>query len=218
MSMPRIPGRPGANPAKGYAQPKFAFRESDSLTASGPDRVGVVLLAAGRGTRFGAESPKTLARLGRRPLVTHAVAAATMSGLRPVVVVASVSRGTAVVAIIVRSVEAMAIPPSARASRTAVAVALADQPRIGADAYRRLAGAHREGAELAVATYDGKRGHPVLIGRSHFDEAMRLTGDEGARSLLAAHDVVEVACDGTGDATDVDTPADLAALEGPAPG
>ncbi len=69
-----------------------------------------------------------------------------------------------------------------------------------------------------MATYDGKRGHPVLIGRSHFDEAMRLTGDEGARSLLAAHDVVEVACDGTGDATDVDTPADLAALEGPTPG
>ena len=34
-----------------------------------------------------------------------------------------------------------------------------------------------------------------------------------ARSLLAAHDVVEVPCDGTGDATDVDTPADLAALE-----
>ena len=96
---------------------------------------------------------------------------------------------------------------------TAVAVALADQPRIGAEAYRRLAAAHREGAELAVATYGGKRGHPVLIGRSHFEEAMRMTGDEGARSLLAAHDVVEVPCDGTGDATDVDTPADLAALE-----
>ena len=46
---------------------------------------------------------------------------------------------------------------------------------------------------------------------------MHLTGDEGARSLLAAHDVVEVACDGTGDAADVDTPADLAALEGPSP-
>ena len=40
-----------------------------------------------------------------------------------------------------------------------------------------------------------------------------MTGDEGARSLLAAHDVVEVDCDGTGDAADVDTRADLAALE-----
>ena len=86
---------------------------------------------------------------------------------------------------------------------------------IGAESYKRLAAAHREGAQLAVATYEGKRGHPVLIGRTLFDEAMRMTGDEGARSLLANHDVVEVPCDGTGDATDVDTPADLAALEGP---
>jgi 2-phospho-L-lactate guanylyltransferase len=40
---------------------------------------------------------------------------------------------------------------------------------------------------------------------------MRMTGDQGARTLLAAHPVVEVPCDGTGEATDVDTPADLAA-------
>jgi CTP:molybdopterin cytidylyltransferase MocA len=225
--MPRIPGQPGAKQARGYAQPKFAFRE-DSLTVSGGDRVGVVVLAAGRGTRFGDEAPKTLARLARRPLVTHAVAAATMSGLRPVVVVvgcqaADVAAAAGTLAEVVENPDwESGMSTSLRAGLvtvlpdptvTAVAVALADQPRIGADAYRRLAAAHREGAELAVATYDGKRGHPVLIGRSHFDEAMRLTGDEGARSLLAAHDVVEVACDGTGEATDVDTPADLAALE-----
>jgi CTP:molybdopterin cytidylyltransferase MocA len=64
-----------------------------------------------------------------------------------------------------------------------------------------------------VATYDGKRGHPVLIGRTHFREAMRMTGDQGARTLLAAHPVVEVPCDGTGETTDVDTPEDLADLE-----
>jgi CTP:molybdopterin cytidylyltransferase MocA len=189
-----------------------------------------VLLAAGRGSRFGDASPKTLARLGRRPLVAHAVAAATMSGLRPVVVVvgcqaADVAAASGTLAQIVENPDwesgmatslraglATVLPD---ATVTAVAVALADQPRIGADAYRRLATAHREGAQLAVATYDGKRGHPVLIGRPHFDEAMRMAGDEGARSLLAAHDVVEVPCDGTGDAADVDTPADLAALEGP---
>lgn len=231
--LPRIPGQPGANQARGYARPKFAFREEEPATAAGGGRVGVVLLAAGRGSRFGATSPKTLARLGRRPLVTHAVAAATMSGLRPVVVVvgcqaADVAAAAGTLAEIVENPDwesgmatslraglATVLPDS---TVTAVAVALADQPRIGADAYRRLAEAHREGAQLVVATYEGKRGHPVLIGRAHFDEAMRMTGDEGARSLLAAHDVVEVPCDGTGDAADVDTPADLAALEGPVSG
>ena len=215
-------------PAKGYAPPKFAFRESESLTAPTGERVGVVLLAAGRGSRFGDEAPKTLARLGRRPLVTHAVAAATMSGLRPVVVVvgcqaADVAAAAGALAEVVENPDwESGMSTSLRAGLatliadptvTAVAVALADQPRIGADAYRRLAAAHREGAQLAVATYGGRRGHPVLIGRAHFDDAMHMTGDEGARSLLAAHDVVEVPCDGTGDATDVDTPADLAALE-----
>lgn len=228
MGMPRIPGQPGAKQAKGYSPPKFAFREGESLTPEGGDRVGVVLLAAGRGSRFGDDAPKTLARLGRRPLVTHAVAAATMSGLRPVVVVvgcqaAAVAAASGTLAEVVENPDwESGMSTSLRAGLatiladptvTAVAVALADQPRIGADAYRRLARAHREGSQLAVATYDGKRAHPVLIGRSHFDEAMRMTGDEGARTLLATHEVTEVACDGTGDATDVDTPADLAALE-----
>jgi molybdenum cofactor cytidylyltransferase len=227
--MPRIPGQPGARQAKGYATPKFAFREGDSLTAAGGDRIGVLVLAAGRGSRFGDEGPKTLARLGARPLVTHAVAAATMSGLRPVVVVvgcqaADVARAAGTLADIVENPEwESGMSTSLRAGLatvlpdptvTAVAVALADQPKIGAEAYRRLAAAHREGAQLAVATYGGKRGHPVLIGRAHFEEAMKMTGDEGARSLLAAHDAVEVDCDGTGDAADVDTRADLAALEG----
>lgn len=193
-------------------------------------RVGVIVLAAGRGSRFGNAAPKTLARFGRRPLVAHAVSAARSSGLRPVVVVVgcqasdvAAAAGVGIEVLIENPNWEEGMSTSLRAglaailadrSVTAVAVALADQPRIGADAYRRLADAHRAGAELAVATYDGKRGHPVLIGRVHFQEAMRMTGDEGARTLLAAHPVVEVPCDGTGEATDVDTPADLAALEG----
>lgn len=229
--MPRLPGQPGAKQARGYAQPTFSVRDGESLAAAEGDRVGVVLLAAGRGSRFGDESPKTLARLGNRALVTHAVAAATTSGLRPVVVVVGcqapdVARAAGTLAEIVEnpdweegmstSLRAGLATVLADGSVTAVAVALADQPRIGSEAYKRLAAAHREGAQLAVATYDGKRGHPVLIGRAHFDEAMKMTGDEGARSLLAAHEVVEVPCDGTGEATDIDTRADLAALEGPA--
>ena len=57
--------------------------------------------------------------------------------------------------------------PSVRA----VCVGLADQPRVGAEAYRRLAAAFEAGAELAVATYDGDRGNPVLLARSLWGEA-----------------------------------------------
>lgn len=203
------------------------------MAVLGP-RVGVVVLAAGRGSRFGDERPKTLARLGRRPLVAHAVAAARASGLRPVVVVVgcqaaevAAAAGVGIEVLIENPNWEEGMSTSLRAglaailadrSITAVSVALADQPRIGAEAHRRLADAHQQGgAELAVATYEGKRGHPVLIGRTLFAEAMRMTGDQGARTLLAAYPVVEVPCDGTGEATDVDTRADLAALEGGSP-
>ena len=67
---------------------------------------------------------------------------------------------------------------------TAVCVGLADQPQVGSEAYRRLAAAHADGAQLAVATYDGVRGNPVLLARSLWAEANELEGDVGARQLM----------------------------------
>lgn len=96
----------------------------------------------------------------------------------------------------------------------AVCVGLADQPLVGADAYRRLVAAHAAGARLAVATYSGARGNPVLLDRSLWPAARALSGDVGARALMTSHDVTEVDCTGTGDPVDVDTLADLRALEG----
>jgi nicotine blue oxidoreductase len=66
---------------------------------------------------------------------------------------------------------------------------------------------------LAYATYGGERGNPVRIGREHWEEALALEGDEGARVLFRRHDALAVPCDDTGDPTDVDTPAALADLE-----
>ena len=95
----------------------------------------------------------------------------------------------------------------------AVVVGLGDQPAVGAEAYRRVAGAYDAGARLAVATYAGVRANPVLLARDHWEEALELEGDEGARVLMRRHPVVEVPCDGTGEPNDVDTPHDLADLE-----
>jgi len=226
--MQRFPTTAGGGQPRGYATPKFTPASPEGLTGAGPSRVAAVVLAAGRGSRFGGEVPKPLARLGRRSLIGHAVAAASASGLRPVVVVVGfrgdeVAGAAGTLAEIVenpaweegmatslRAALAAVMPDTAV---SAVAVALADQPRVGAESYRRLVAAHRQGADLAVATYDGERGHPVLIGREHWAEAMKLEGDQGARSLLERYAVVAVPCDGTGDAVDIDTQDDLTALE-----
>ena len=96
---------------------------------------------------------------------------------------------------------------------TAVCVGLADQPRTGPEAYRRLAAAHEAGAQLAVATYDGRRGNPVLLARSLWPQAMELRGDAGARQLMDRVPVTDVPCDGTGHPDDVDTLEDLGRLQ-----
>jgi nicotine blue oxidoreductase len=96
---------------------------------------------------------------------------------------------------------------------SAAVVGLADQPLVGAEAYRRVAASYVDGARLAFATYEGRRANPVLIAREYWPEAMTLTGDEGARVLFRRHPAVAVPCDDAGAATDVDTPQDLADLE-----
>ncbi len=188
----------------------------------------MAILAAGRGERFGGATPKPLAGFRGRPLVLHALDAARGSGLAPIFVV--VGNGAASVrAVLPGDVEVVANPAfatgiasslvaalraaTAHPGIAALVIGLADQPLVGPGSYRLLAATYDEGARLAVATYGGVRGNPVLLAREHWDEAMQLTGDEGARALLRHHPAVEVPCDGTGSPTDVDTPADLAALE-----
>ena len=158
-------------------------------------------------------------------MVAYALDAARASALTPVVVavsddrVAAAATGATVVrnehpeAGIASSLHAVLGLLDGEADVDAVVVGLADQPLVGAEAYRRVAAAYDAGARLAVATYDGTRGNPVLIGRTHWPEAFALQGDEGARVLVRRHGAVAVPCDGTGEPTDVDTPEDLAALE-----
>jgi len=188
-----------------------------------------VILAAGGGTRYLGDTPKPLALLRGRPLVQWAVDAALAAGIAPVAVVAGPDHAAvwhalpdAVVRLRNRDWErgigtslATAVAWAEDDARAdAVCIALADQPLLGPESWRRVAHAATAPEQpLAVATYGGRRGHPVRIAASLFPDARRLDGDEGARILMRAHGVLEVPCDGTGSPDDVDTVEDLAALE-----
>jgi molybdenum cofactor cytidylyltransferase/nicotine blue oxidoreductase len=88
----------------------------------------------------------------------------------------------------------------------AALVLLVDMPGMTPAALERMAASAGPGA-LAVATYDGIRGHPVLLGREHWAGVAELaTGDEGARRYLAARRVTEVDCTGLADPADLDVP------------
>jgi CTP:molybdopterin cytidylyltransferase MocA len=88
----------------------------------------------------------------------------------------------------------------------AALVTLVDMPGMTPEALQRVAALAAPDA-LAVATYDGVRGHPVLLGRDHWTGVVETaTGDEGARRYLAAHEVTEVDCTGLADPLDLDVP------------
>lgn len=88
----------------------------------------------------------------------------------------------------------------------AVLVHLVDLPGMTAAAIRRMT-SYAAPDVLAVATYAGVRGHPVLLGRDHWAAvAETAVGDQGARSYLAAHEVTEIDCSDVADPTDLDYP------------
>ena len=62
----------------------------------------------------------------------------------------------------------------------------------------------------ARATYDGRPGHPVVLGPEQIGAIARLTGDRGARGLLG--DGPEVECGDLCSGRDVDTREDMEAL------
>ncbi len=193
--------------------------------------VGLVLLAAGRGTRFGA-APKLLADLDGKPLVRHAAEAALVAAAGPVVAVlghAQAQVRTALAGLDLRLVEnpryadgmatslqvgLAALPDAA----TGAIILLGDMPRVSPGLIRGLADAFRAAAPKPAAivpVWEGRRGNPVLLNRRILaDDLARLSGDRGAGPILAGRsDVLDWPADGAGALVDVDTPEMLAALE-----
>jgi CTP:molybdopterin cytidylyltransferase MocA len=195
--------------------------------------VCAVLLAAGAGRRFAGPGHKLRASLDGSSVFARALETVLASAIGPVIVVVGADDLSDEIGRVVDAMPATTRLPvsvvhnarwaggmatslhagfdaAAALDMNVVIVGLADQPRIEPEAWRRLADCT---CELAVATYDGERGHPVRIARRWWSDVPSV-GDEGARQLLRkeAEIVCEVACRGT--PTDVDTTDDLTRISG----
>ena len=97
---------------------------------------------------------------------------------------------------------------------SAVLVCLGDMPLVKTATIEALLTAFNVLSPTAVCLpiQAGRTGHPVLFGAAHLPALRNLSGDTGARSLLAGLDICKVSVDDPGIFLDIDTPADLAAL------
>jgi molybdenum cofactor cytidylyltransferase len=180
--------------------------------------IGGLILAAGEGRRFG--GTKQLAELDGRPLLEHALAAA--SSISPRVVVLGHAADEILEHVDLQGAEPVVCADwadgqsaslrcglAALDTADAVVVVLGDQPGVTAAAIAAVAAA--DGDEDAVrATYDGVPSHPVLLRSSLLARAAELRGDAGFRDLLSAARVREVEVGHLADARDVDTREELA--------
>jgi len=171
-----------------------------------------IVLAAGAGSRAG--GPKALRRDdGGTPWIALAVEA--LRSVTPDVIVVLGAAPDAPVPDDVRVVVAidweLGMSASLRAGLEAVPpgdaalVTLVDLPGMPASVVERIVENHWPGI-LRQAVYDGRPGHPVLIGRDHVRWATEsLAGDHGARGYLVEHGVDEVECGDLWDGSDVDS-------------
>ncbi len=92
-------------------------------------------------------------------------------------------------------------------------VVLGDAPFVRSTTYDRLIEARqRTGSRVAVPTFEGVRGNPVLLARSLAPEVDSIEGDRGCRAihLRYPNETVEVPVDDPGVLIDIDTPEDVA--------
>jgi molybdenum cofactor cytidylyltransferase len=168
---------------------------------------------------------KRLMRVDGRSMLDRAVEAALAGGLGPVLVVTGPEAQPSLPAGVIRVVNddpsrgmasslalgVAALPAEARG----VVVLLADMPRVSGGHVAALAAAFRPGG-ICVPVHQGRRGNPVLLSRPFFAAMEGLTGDQGARGLIAGHPdvVIEVPMADDAILIDVDTPQALRALGG----
>lgn len=185
----------------------------------------VIVLAAGSGSRFGGDAHKLAQPLAGASVLGQTIRHAIESRLPVVVVTTAGLADEAARWVAQRDIVLMpeargrsrdevgmgwsiAAGVAARPQAPGWLVMPADMPLVRAATLRAVAAAIEQ-HPVAYAQHRGRRGHPVGFAAELFSELARLTGDEGARRLIARFPSFGVEVDDPGVLQDVDTRADL---------
>lgn len=185
-------------------------------------RLGGILLAAGAGSRMGIPKALVVGKDGE-PWLRRGIRVLRDAGCNPTIVILGARADDARAllttdpAVIVGVAERWRSGLSASLRRgleiagtvdelDAVAITLVDLPDLSPETIRRVASGPTGRGVLRQAQFEGRPGHPVLIGHDHWKPVCRqLSGDVGARPYLVAHGVQMVDCSDLGTGRDVDS-------------
>jgi len=196
-------------------------------------KIAGIVLAAGRSSRM-APRNKLLEPVEGEPIVRRVAEATRASGASPILAVtgheaAAVTdalRGLNVISV-VNPNHADGLSTSLRAGLRALPpgidgalILLGDMPGVEVSVLRSLMLAFTSESVICVPVRDRRRGNPVLWGRRYFAEMMKISGDAGAKPLMARHEahVIEVEVETNSIFADVDTPVDLVQIRQPGSG
>ncbi len=187
----------------------------------------VVVLAGGAGTRFTGSGHKLAQPFGDGTVLGCTLSRVVAAGL-PVVVVTTAGL-VPIAQQVVAARDIVLVPPSGSPTPEPVGVGYSIAAGVSARAHARgwlllpgdmplvrpstLRAVHRavDEAPIAYPQCRGRRGHPVGFSQELFTELANLSGDEGARRLLARYPGHDIAVDDEGIHCDIDTVATLVA-------
>ncbi len=188
-------------------------------------RPAVIVLAAGKGSRFLGTEHKLAQDLGALTVLGCTLQHAIASHLQVVVVTTQALADVACRSVAARDVivlpevgapgqDALGMGYSisagvnARPDAAGWLILPGDMPQVQSVTLQAVARALEQHA-VAFAQYKGRRGHPVGFSAELYSELSALSGDEGARRLVARYPAFGVEVDDAGVLVDVDTLADL---------
>ena len=188
----------------------------------------IVVLAAGRSSRFGAGHHKLAQPLGDSTVLAQTLASAIGSHLRTVVVTTAafveVARSSVAARDVIVLPEVSADAGAELGMGTSIAAGVGasadsegwlvlpgDMPLVQPATLLAVA-RELDRHAVAFAQYRGLRGHPVGFAAELYPELTALAGDEGARRIIARYPAFPVELDDAGILVDIDTADDLAAL------
>jgi molybdenum cofactor cytidylyltransferase len=187
-------------------------------------RPTIIVLAAGRGSRFGGTGHKLAQAFGTSTVLGTTVSHAVQTQLPVLVITTAPLLPLVTEQIAGRDTLVLSADEAARGMGDSIAAGVAE--RSGAPGWLLLPGDMPlvlPGTVLAVATaleqfavvhaeHQGRRGHPVGFAAELYSELVRLRGDEGARRIVARYPTQGIELADSGVLKDIDTAADLEAL------